>query len=221
MATLSESALASLLAPYLHAPVSRGPERVFSSEPIAALVGTQSLYRSLSVYLDLLLKWNDRTNLTAIRDPEQIVTRHFGESVFASRCVGSVLSVGRILDFGSGAGFPGIPLQICLPTSSIILAESQGKKAAFLRAAVRELEIPAEVWGARVAEMPAESHFDLVAMRAVDDPEKARAEAWGRVRHGGHLLEMTTSNHGPDDQCHEVWSIPGTRDGIVSLRRKA
>ena len=93
MPTLSESAIADLLTPYL--------ER-----------GSPSLYSQLSAYLDLLLKWNARTNLTAIREPEEIVRRHFGESLFAAQHLGHP---DTLLDFGSGAGFPGIPIALLRP----------------------------------------------------------------------------------------------------------
>jgi 16S rRNA (guanine527-N7)-methyltransferase len=96
------------------------------------------LYPQLSAYLDLLLKWNARTNLTAIRDPEEIVRRHFGESLFAGVHLAAKLSSeATLLDLGSGAGFPGLPIQLLLPGLQVTLAESQNKKATFLREAVR------------------------------------------------------------------------------------
>ena len=70
--------------------------------------------RLTSIYIDLLLKWNARINLTAVRDPEEIVTRHFGESFFAAQTLRSRGPVRRGIDLGSGAGFPGIPMAPCL-----------------------------------------------------------------------------------------------------------
>ncbi len=95
-------------------------------------------------YLALLMKWNARMNLTAARKPEEIVRRHFVESIFAARQIPKQAKT--LLDFGSGAGFPGIPIAICRPKIGVTLAESQGKKAAFLREAVRTLGLRAEVW---------------------------------------------------------------------------
>ena len=102
------------------------------------------LYQQLSAYLDLLLKWNARTNLTAIREPEEIVRRHFGESLFAGTAArrSALRRDASLLDFGSGAGFPGLPIQLLLPDLRVTLAESQGKKASFLREAVRTLGAP-------------------------------------------------------------------------------
>jgi 16S rRNA (guanine527-N7)-methyltransferase len=132
------------------------------------------IYAQLHTYLALLLKWNAKTNLTAIRTPEEIVRRHFGESLFAGIHLGPCA---RLLDLGSGAGFPGIPIQLLRPDLAVTLAESQGKKAAFLREVVRELGLKTEVWAARAESMPASRRFEAVTLRAVDDMASAIAEA--------------------------------------------
>lgn len=167
MPALDEDRIADLLRPYL-----------------ADAAVPDDLYAKLGVYLDLLLKWNARTNLTAIREPEQMVTRHFGESLFLGR---RLPTCETMLDFGSGAGFPGIPAQLLRPAMRVTLAESQGKKAGFLREALRVLELKTEVWPGRVKDMPAERRFNVVTARAVDRMEEAVAEARGRVRAGGTL----------------------------------
>src|SRR6202453_4863412 len=97
MPALIESAIAHLLQPYLS---GSGAYPDTDLDP--------SLLSQFSTYLDLLLKWNARTNLTAIRDPEEIVRRHFGESLFAARHIPAEAKT--LLDFGSGAGFPGLPI---------------------------------------------------------------------------------------------------------------
>lgn len=167
MPTLTESAIAELIAPYLpHPPASLLPQ--------------------LSVYLDLLLKWNARTNLTAIRGPEEIVRRHFGESLFAARHLGpDTPDPGgfTLLDFGSGAGFPGLPIALLRPDIHVTLAESQNKKATFLREVVRTLAVSAEVWSGRVESMPAGRRFHTVALRAVDNMSTAIAAAAPRATH--------------------------------------
>jgi 16S rRNA (guanine527-N7)-methyltransferase len=171
MPTLSESAIAELLRPYL-------PNIPFG------------LCAQLSTYLDLLLKWNARTNLTAIRDPEEIVRRHFGESLFAARHLDPGTTT--LLDFGSGAGFPGLPIALLRPEIAVTLAESQNKKATFLREVVRTLALPIEVWSDRVEAMPATRRFDVVALRAVDDMETAVPAAIARIAPGGRLAILTT-----------------------------
>ena len=86
-------------------------------EPYAADFSlSDELLTSIQVYVELLLKWNARTSLTAIRDPEELVQRQFGESLFAAQLVPKA---GTLLDFGSGAGFPGIPIQLVRPEVNI------------------------------------------------------------------------------------------------------
>ena len=92
------------------------------------------LLEALQRYLDLLLRWNARVNLTAVRDPEKIVTRHFGESLFAAR----VLLRGRdgaaastLVDVGSGAGFPGVPMKLFAPQLRLTLIEVAQQEGGF------------------------------------------------------------------------------------------
>jgi 16S rRNA (guanine527-N7)-methyltransferase len=160
MPTLSDSAIANLITPYLPDPPT-------------------TLIPQLSTYLDLLLKWNARTNLTAIRDPEEIIRRHFGESLFAARHLDP--DTASLLDFGSGAGFPGLPIALLRNDIQVTLAESQNKKAAFLREAVRTLNLPTEVWPGRVESMPATRQFHTVTLRAVDNMTAAIAAASPRA----------------------------------------
>ena len=154
-------------------------------------------------YLALILKWNARINLTATRKPEEILRRHFAESVFAAQQVPQ--RVKTLLDFGSGAGFPGIPIAICRPEIAVTLAESQKKKAMFLREVVRTLGLKAEVWAGRVEAMadpvaarqlaagvPASRVFDAVTLRAVDKMAEACELAVERLVPGGWLAVFAT-----------------------------
>src|SRR5271156_6004855 len=168
MPTLTESAIRELLKPYL---------------PTAP----PGLYTQLSVYLDLLLKWNARTNLTAIRNPEEIVRRHFGESLFAAQHLDP--NATTLLDFGSGAGFPGLPIALLHPEVQVTLAESQNKKATFLREVVRTLNLPIEIWASRAETMPQPQCFHTVTLRAVDNMAAALAAAAPRASH--ELLLLT------------------------------
>jgi 16S rRNA (guanine527-N7)-methyltransferase len=125
----------------------------------------------VSTYLDLLLRWNSRMNLTAIRDPEQIITRHFGESFFLAHKLFQLrnyeITKLQIVDLGSGAGFPAIPLKIVFPDAMITLIEAQQRKATFLREALRALDLEAEVKNVRAETLPPSS-ADLVTLRAVE-----------------------------------------------------
>jgi 16S rRNA (guanine527-N7)-methyltransferase len=220
MATLSEARIATLLTPYL------------TNIPFPG-----TLYPQLSTYLDLLLKWNARTNLTAIRDPEEIVQRHFGESLFtgihlqprlfppdtpAPISLTSATSPttpaqssappthssqltetpptplnrpskqSSLLDFGSGAGFPGLPIQLLFPHLAVTLAESQNKKSTFLREVVRTLNLPTEIWSNRVETLPTTRLFDIITLRAVDNMAAALAAATPRLASGGFLAILGT-----------------------------
>jgi 16S rRNA (guanine527-N7)-methyltransferase len=172
MPTLTETEISELLRPYLLSPI---PD--------------SSLYPKLSTYLDLLLKWNARTNLTAIRDPEEIVRRHFGESLFAGQHLGAC---DTLLDFGSGAGFPGLPIAILRPDIQVTLAESQNKKSTFLREVVRSLGMNTEICPMRVEAMPPTRQFHTVTLRAVDNMTAAITAAEPRA--GQTLMLLTTSS---------------------------
>ena len=132
----------------------------------------------ISMYIDLLLRWNARVNLTAVRTPEEIVTRHFGESLFAARQLlpGPAPSnetlpsspASLAVDIGSGAGFPGLPLKIWSPKTQVTLIESNHKKVAFLREAIRALTLTnIDVFPGRAEDFPPAS-ATLVTLRAVE-----------------------------------------------------
>ena len=151
---------------------------------------TEEQLAQFKTYVELLVRWNARTNLTAIRDEAGIVERHFLESILVARLLPD--GVESVLDFGSGAGFPGLPIAVVRRDLAVTLAESQGKKAVFLREAVRTLGVRAGVHAGR-AEMLQQA-FDCVVMRAVDHMEAAVPAAVGLVRPGGWLGVMTTSD---------------------------
>jgi 16S rRNA (guanine527-N7)-methyltransferase len=120
-------------------------------------------------YTRILGTWNDKVNLTAIRDPLEILYRHFCESMFGS----TLLAVEncRLADVGSGGGFPGIPLKIIRPDLQVFLVESNVKKATFLAEVVRELGLTdARVLVSRFEELGEEvAPLDIVCSRALGD----------------------------------------------------
>ena len=201
---MSPDAIAALLVPFL------GDDRLSAAQ-----------LSQLATYLDLLLRWNARTNLTAVREPEHIVSRHFGESLFAARHLLSghwPLTTGHCADLGSGAGFPGLPLKIWAPALHLTLIESQNKKATFLREVIRALQLKdADVFAGRGedlvgdettggpsfglrGEQPIANHksqittgFDLVTLRAVERFESALDLACRLVAPGGRLALLIGS----------------------------
>src|SRR5207253_3379046 len=129
-------------------------------QPFLPVPLVESQLQAISTYIDILLRWNARINLTAVRQPEHIVTRHFGESLFAARHLFPDPRVRTdtpaagpqharsdrppatsVLDIGSGAGFPGLPLKIWAPEIHLTLIESNHKKATFLREVIRALTL--------------------------------------------------------------------------------
>jgi 16S rRNA (guanine527-N7)-methyltransferase len=196
--------IATLLEPFINHPLS------------------ESQLNQISIYIDLLLHWNARINLTAIRKEEEIVTRHFGESLFmashlfppssqtchpqrSSHFAGSeaageskdpysanscplpqgVLPAAtaspRVVDIGSGAGFPGIPLKLWCPQIRLILIESNQKKVAFLREVTRALTLTdIDVIPSRAELVVATPNFlkaEVVTLRAVEHFEVTLAQA--------------------------------------------
>jgi 16S rRNA (guanine527-N7)-methyltransferase len=177
--------------------------------------------RRFENYLSLFVRWNSRINLTAIRDEEGILCRHFVESIACARVLPE--GVATLLDFGSGGGFPGIPIALCRPEIAVTLAESQGKKAAFLQEAVRVLGISAKVHSQRAEMLGAE--FDCVTLRAVDRMEQAVEAAARLVKRGGWLALMTTRGGlaklqtaaGAEFAWSEVIPLPGSADRVLAL----
>lgn len=143
-------------------------------------------------YLDLLLKWSSKLSLTAIRDRESIIRRHFVECIQCAQALPKLPAGSTLLDFGSGAGFPGVPTAICRPELRVTLAESQGKKASFLREVVRSIGTQTEIYHGRVEQMPSDRQFDLVTLRAVDRMAESCGSAIARVAKGGYIVLFTT-----------------------------
>jgi 16S rRNA (guanine527-N7)-methyltransferase len=172
-------------------------------------------------YISLLLRWNARVNLSGIRDEEGILSRHFVESIACARALPP--GIATLLDFGSGAGFPGIPIALCRPEIAVTLAESQGKKAAFLSEAVRVLGISAKVHSGRAETLA--MCFDCVTLRAVDRMERAVQAAAKLVRPGGWLALMTTGKEldaleaaaGAEFTWTKPLSQPGSDERLLGL----
>jgi 16S rRNA (guanine527-N7)-methyltransferase len=120
-------------------------------------------------YIKLLLAWNEKVNLTAIRDPLDILYRHFCESMFATKIV--AMNKCRLADIGTGGGFPGLPLKILLPEAQVFLVESSVKKATFLAEVVRALELKqTHVLVSRYEELGEEiAPIDYVCARALGE----------------------------------------------------
>lgn len=174
-------------------------------------------------YLQLLLHWNQRINLTSLRDPEECVTRHFGESLFIAR---HMRISGHLLDIGSGAGFPGLALKIVFPDAAVTLLEPVAKKRAFLKEAARLCGFAdVTVLPDRLEDfsrLPTTPSHDTATMRAVGKLEHLIPLAANCLRPGGSLLLWLTETQTSalaNAPSPFAWSrplpIPLTRSGIV------
>jgi 16S rRNA (guanine527-N7)-methyltransferase len=123
---------------------------------------------ALDRHYQLLVKWNRVLNLTSIRNTEEAVIRHYCECLFFALLLPEV---GRVLDLGSGAGFPGVPIATLRPQMQITLLESHQRKAVFLKEATRDLA-NVDVLAKRAEDIP--GTWDLVVSRAVDPQEVLR-----------------------------------------------
>jgi 16S rRNA (guanine527-N7)-methyltransferase len=138
-------------------------------------------------YLEQLGKWNRRYNLTAVRDPARMVTRHLLDSL----AVWPYLSGTRFIDVGTGAGLPGIPLAIVDPQRHFTLLDSNGKKTRFLQHVVTHLQLAnVEVVHARVETFEPVTRFDAVLSRAFASLDDMIGACHHLLAAGGQFLAM-------------------------------
>jgi 16S rRNA (guanine527-N7)-methyltransferase len=166
------------------------------STPTTLSEGLASLRLSLSPqsrqklldFVALVQKWNKVYNLTSVRDADKMLTHHLLDSLAV---VPHIATAKTILDVGSGAGLPGIPLALALPDARVTLLDSNHKKAAFLNQALIELQLGnAEVVCERVEKYQQKQLFDVVISRAFSDLPEFIALAGRLVAPGGTLLAM-------------------------------
>ena len=203
-----------------------------------------------STYINLMLRWNARINLTAIRNEEEIVTRHFGESFFLARHVvqRSVDRQGaeapaqlqasavvpqaptRILDIGSGAGFPALPIKIWAPEIHLTMIESNHKKVAFLREVARALTLTnVDVIADRAEALAARRDFpraNIVTFRAVENFARTLTQAEALLIPNGCLALLIGISQAPllksatSVQWKHPVTIPQSNGRILSLGTK-
>ena len=172
--------------------------RAAGAEPDPALLA------AMATYIELLLRWNRKINLTAITDVEEIVYRNFVESFYGARHLEG--PAGQYCDVGSGAGFPGLALKLIRPGWRVTLLEPTAKKAAFLSEVARALKLSdVEVLTMRWQEAKIQpGTLDAVTARALGGYEKLAEWAHDRLKAGGKLILWV----GAED-AEQIRSLPG------------
>lgn len=178
-----------------------------------ALALERALAAPLLDYLALLLRWNHTYNLTAVRDPLEMVDKHLLDSLAMHRHLDAIAAAGGALaDLGTGAGLPGIPLAIAKPGLRVTLVESNGKKARFMREAIRRLGLAdARVAESRIEALDEPGAYDAITARAL-------ATLPLIVELGGHLLKpagclLAMKGTYPHDEVAALppgWTVTGS-----------
>jgi len=178
------------------------------------------LLQSIATYIELLLRWNRKINLTRITDPQEIVTRNFAESLLAAQWLPDV--VGRMSDVGSGAGFPGLALKLVLPRWHVTLIEPTAKKAAFLAEAARTLGLKdVEIERCRWQESKVlPSSIDAVTSRAVGGYSELEEWAKTRLKQSGKLILWLGARDAEEIRGRGGWHwdmqvVPRSRERVV------
>jgi len=175
----------------------------------------------LTRYAELLERWSQRHNLVRYSSRRELVERHLLDSLAAVPFLGKN---GRLLDVGSGAGLPGVPILAARPGWTGVLLEPRQKRWAFLRLVIRELGLSAQVDRARYQDFVGVAAWDAISVRAVGDDVGVLGWARPRVSDGGQVLVWTTEK--PETGLREVpgWrvlssSLPGLDRGrLVRLQ---
>jgi 16S rRNA (guanine527-N7)-methyltransferase len=161
-------------------------------------------------YTDVLLLWNENVGLTALSDPEEIVARHFGESLFSTRF--APFERGRLADIGSGGGFPGLAIKIFFPNLELFLVESNKKKAVFLAEAVRTLAVDhVEIIASRFEDWRPEARsLDFITSRALGHYPFLMRWAQETLNPSGKLILWLGDEEGTRIQTRHGWrwSVP-------------
>jgi 16S rRNA (guanine527-N7)-methyltransferase len=180
----------------------------------------------LFIYIDLLKKWNKKISLTSITDEEEIIRKHFGESLY---CLSLVeIWNGRLADIGSGAGFPALPIKLARPSLEIDLYEPNMKKATFLNEVIRLVGLPGtRVFRDRISEIHTElGTLQYMTTRAVGGQKKILGWARGALSNDGEVIFWVGKGESDNLRSTREWEwkrpalIPGTKASYIVHGRK-
>jgi 16S rRNA (guanine527-N7)-methyltransferase len=192
--------------------------------PYGVTLSDEQLAR-IHVYTNLLLRWNRSVSLTAIANPIEIVGRHFGESIFASKL--HAVENCRLADVGTGAGFPGLALKIAQPSIRLTLIESNRKKCAFLSEVLRCLELSdVEIRAERFEEIRPETiEANIITARAVGGFKELIPWSANALVRRGHLIlwvgaeDSTKITANPDWTWQPAARIPESQRRFLLIGR--
>lgn len=176
----------------------------------------------LEEYSRLLLHKNEVMNLTAITEPEQVALRHILDCLYQLKCVD--FAGKRVVDVGSGGGFPGIPLQIACPTARFLLLDSRKKRVDFLQEVCDAMALSAQAMAGRAEEAARQKDlrekFDIVVSRAVAPLQILCELCMPFVRPGGYFLAMKSDNEAAALEVQQAKNAIHTLGGVL-LRQEA
>jgi 16S rRNA (guanine527-N7)-methyltransferase len=184
----------------------------------------EELAAKIRQYIELLLRWNAKINLTSVVRPLEIVERHFGEAFFAAKAV--PIQNGRLADIGSGAGFPGLALKLLAPGLSVILIESNIKKCVFMQEVVGAINIQGvDIIHARFESVVPSEPFDYVTSRAVG--QFAQLEHWASrwAQKSGTIILFVGIGDSEEIRRDAGWNwrspikIPRSRERVILVGR--
>jgi 16S rRNA (guanine527-N7)-methyltransferase len=200
-----------------------------TKDAIAATLRPQGVVLSdaqtvqVQLYIATLVFWNERISLTSVADPFEILARHFAESLLGAANIPAAISK-RLVDVGSGPGFPGLALKIVRPSFEVHLVEQNAKKAAFLSEIARTLELPdVHVHRAPYESLPPDiGRFDFVTCRALGGYTKLLKWSMERLKGANGTVILWLGVEEANKVSREAgWSwnkptlIPGSRQRVI------
>lgn len=178
-------------------PIASTVDRFKSRAEALGVLPGEAVLSQLAIYYDVLQRWNEKINLTSLGDSDEAVDKLVMEPLVAAKFLPHA---GRLVDIGSGGGSPAIPLAIALESSAFVMVESRGRKAAFLREALRSLDLAGRVETERAEALATSQDFihaaDIVSMRAVRMTSQL-AKSLSALLASGGLLAMFSRHSEP------------------------
>jgi len=157
------------------------------------IVLSEKQYLDFLKYYQLLVEWNSKTNLTAITEFEEVFIKHFYDSLCITKAC--KFDSQTVLDVGSGAGFPSIPLKIIYNDIKVTIIDSLGKRIKFLEALIDELGIDVELIHDRAENHQLKNHYDIVTARAVSKLQVLSELCIPFVKVRGHFIALKGPNY--------------------------